>query len=94
MAYMASDPCTETSDRTPESPASNSRQANPYATAEAPAQPYPVRCMPSRPTAPNSTANSRIGASPISYQPATCGRTRVATSWLTTDRIWRSSSLS
>ena len=51
---MASDPCTLTRLRTPESPASSSRQASPYATADAPAQPYPSRCMPSRPSAPNS----------------------------------------
>jgi hypothetical protein len=39
IANMASDPCTETMLRTPESPASSSRQANPYEVAFAPAQP-------------------------------------------------------
>ncbi len=38
-AYIASDPCTETNERKPESPASSSRQARPYATALVPAQP-------------------------------------------------------
>ena len=38
MAYIASEPCTLTSDRTPESPASSSRQARPYAVALVPAQ--------------------------------------------------------
>ena len=39
IAYMASEPWTETSERMPESAASSSRQASPYWTAEAPAQP-------------------------------------------------------
>ena len=39
MAYIASEPCTETSERMPESAASSSRQARPYCTALAPAQP-------------------------------------------------------
>ncbi len=39
IAYMASEPCTETSERMPESAASSSRQARPYWTADAPAQP-------------------------------------------------------
>ena len=39
IAYMASDPCTETMLRTPESPASSSMQASPYETALAPAHP-------------------------------------------------------
>ncbi len=38
-AYMASEPCTETSERMPESAASSSRQASPYCTALAPAHP-------------------------------------------------------
>ena len=33
IAYMASEPCTETSERMPESAASSSRQASPYCTA-------------------------------------------------------------
>ena len=39
MAYIASEPCTETSERMPESAASSSRQASPYCTARRPAQP-------------------------------------------------------
>ena len=39
MAYIASEPWTETSERMPESAASSSRQASPYCTALAPAQP-------------------------------------------------------
>ena len=39
IANMAREPCTDTMLRTPESPASSSRQANPYETALAPAQP-------------------------------------------------------
>ncbi len=39
MAYIASEPCTLTSERIPESPASSSRQARPYAVALVPAQP-------------------------------------------------------
>ena len=39
MAYIASDPCTDTSDRMPESTASSSRQARPYCTDDIPAQP-------------------------------------------------------
>ena len=39
IANIASDPCTDTSDRMPESPASSSMQVSPYAVAPAPAQP-------------------------------------------------------
>ena len=39
IANIASDPCTDTRLRMPESPASSSRQVSPYAVAEAPAQP-------------------------------------------------------
>ncbi len=39
IAYMASEPWTETRERMPESAASSSRQASPYWTALAPAQP-------------------------------------------------------
>ena len=39
IAYIASDPCTDTIERSPESPASSSRQARPYAVALVPAQP-------------------------------------------------------
>ncbi len=39
IAYIASEPCTDTSERTPESAASSSMQARPYATAFVPAQP-------------------------------------------------------
>ena len=75
IAYMASEPCTDTSERMPESTASSSVQASPYATALVPAQPYPCRCMPSRPSEPSDLARSRAGSSPASYQSATWGRT-------------------
>ena len=39
MANIASDPCTEQNERSPESPASSSRHVSPYAVADAPAQP-------------------------------------------------------
>lgn len=39
MAYIASEPWTDTRERMPESAASSSRQASPYCTALAPAQP-------------------------------------------------------
>ena len=39
MAVMASEPCTETNVRIPESPASSSMAARPYSTAERPGQP-------------------------------------------------------
>ena len=39
IAYIASDPCTETALRTPASPASSSRQVSPYATELAPGRP-------------------------------------------------------
>ena len=39
IAYIASDPCTDTSERMPESTASSSRQASPYDVADMPAQP-------------------------------------------------------
>jgi hypothetical protein len=39
IANIASEPCTDTIDRTPESPASISRQATPYDVAVKPAQP-------------------------------------------------------
>jgi hypothetical protein len=39
IANIASEPCTETSERRPESPASSSMQASPYAVADVPAQP-------------------------------------------------------
>ena len=39
MANIASEPCTETSERMPASAASSSRQARPYAVALVPAQP-------------------------------------------------------
>ena len=39
MADIASDPCTETNVRMPESPASSSCAARPYSTADRPAQP-------------------------------------------------------
>ena len=39
IAYIASEPCTDTKLRSPESTASSSRQAMPYAVADIPAQP-------------------------------------------------------
>ena len=39
IANIASDPCTEQNDRSPESPASSSRHVSPYAVADAPAHP-------------------------------------------------------
>jgi hypothetical protein len=39
IADIASDPCTDTKVRSPESPASSSRAAIPYSTAERPGQP-------------------------------------------------------
>ena len=39
IANIARLPCTDISERTPESPASTSRQARPYAVALAPVQP-------------------------------------------------------
>ena len=39
MADIASDPCTDTKVRMPESPASSSCMASPYSTDERPAQP-------------------------------------------------------
>src|SRR5688572_16056696 len=39
MGNIASEPCTDTKDRVPESPASISMQAKPYAVAEVPAHP-------------------------------------------------------
>src|SRR5690606_19807705 len=67
IAYMDSDPCTDTRLRTPESAASSSRQASPYETAFVPAQPYPDRCMPSSPSLPASRASSATGIVPDSY---------------------------
>ena len=52
IGNMASEPCTLTNERSPESPYSTSRLATPYSTALAPAQPYPSRCMPRMPSSP------------------------------------------
>ncbi len=102
-SFWASDPCfqianiarlpwTETTDRSPESPASSSRQARPYAVALVPAQPYPVRCIPSSPIDPNSRASSRTGAVPASYHPAISGLSFSSTKLRTVSRMARSSS--
>ena len=64
---MASDPCTLTKVRSPESPASSSSAARPYSTALRPAQPYPDRCEPSRPSLPISVTSS-AGNTAFSYQ--------------------------
>src|SRR5215469_7209075 len=90
---MASDPCTLTRLRTPESPASSSIQAKPYATADAPAQPYPCRCMPRRPSCPNRLARSRVGECPSSNHCPMCGRTCSSTARRTRSRMEISSSL-
>ncbi len=39
IGNIARDPCTDTNDRIPESPASSSREARPYAVADVPAHP-------------------------------------------------------
>lgn len=92
MAYMAREPWTETSERIPESAASSSRQASPYWTAVAPAQPYPWRDMPRAPIEPSSRASSRMpGSSPFSYHSAMCGMTRSVAQARTVERIARSS---
>ena len=54
IANIASEPWTETKLRTPESPASSSMQVKPYMTELAPGRPYPSRCIPNRPSRPNS----------------------------------------
>jgi hypothetical protein len=95
IAYIASEPCTETSERMPESAASSSRQARPYCTAEAPAHPYPSSDIPRAPMPPSSRASSRIsGSSPFSYHSATWGSTRSAAQARTVSRTARSSALS
>ncbi|SHS67872.1 Uncharacterised protein [Mycobacteroides abscessus subsp. abscessus] len=68
MAYIANDPCTLTNERIPESPASSSMQASPYAREDVPEHPYPCRCIPSTPILPSSSASLRTGRSPCSYQ--------------------------
>ena len=93
IGNMASDPCTETMLRSPESAASISRQVTPYAIGPMPAQPYPVRCMPSRPSLPSSGTSSR-GSVPASNQSAMCGMIRSDANDRTVSRTSRSSSLS
>ena len=92
IANIASEPWTETSERIPESTASSSMHARPYAVALVPAQSQPSRCMPSRPSSPRPCARSRAGISPRSYQSATWGRTCSASQRRTVERISRSSS--
>src|ERR687887_137035 len=92
MAYMASEPWTEIRLRTPESAASSSRHARPYAVAVVPAQPYPCKCIPSTPSLPSSCASSRAGIEPDSYQSARWGRIRSSANRRTVSRIVRSSS--
>ena len=91
MANIASDPCTETALRMPESPASSSRHVRPYATALAPGRPYPCRCMPKRPSFASSEITSR-GKIPCSNQSPTSGSTRSRTNWRTVSRTAFSSS--
>ncbi len=85
IALIASEPCTLTNVRRPESPASSSMAARPYSTALRPAHPYPFRCMPSRPSAPISLTISR-GKCAASYQLAIFGRIRSATNARTRSR--------
>src|SRR3954463_12041463 len=58
MAYMARLVCTERNGRRPESQASSSWQASPYARAPIPAQPYPSRFAPRRPSFASSGTSS------------------------------------
>ena len=92
IAVIASDPCTLTSVRMPESPASSSAHASPYSTALRPAQPYPSRCMPNSP-APASAGTTSGVNSPRSYHSAMCGRTVSSTSARTRSRVSSSSAL-
>src|SRR5256885_4424960 len=71
IAYIASEPCTETRLRTPASPASSSMHVSPYATELAPGRPYPSRRMPKRPSRATSVASSR-GRTPRSNHSPTC----------------------
>ncbi|GIU92623.1 MAG: hypothetical protein KatS3mg011_1529 [Acidimicrobiia bacterium] len=91
IGNIANEPCTETNDLTPESPASNSRHANPYETFDTPAHPYPSRCIPNNPNPAISLANS-LGNTPLSHQSATSGNTRSRTKPRTVSRTSRSSS--
>jgi len=76
-ANMANEPCTETKLRSPESTASSSRHASPYATALAPGHRHPCRCMPSRPSRAKPAASSAVGIAPLSYRSLTCGASSV-----------------
>ena len=82
MGYIAREPWTLMNDRIPVSPASSSKAASPYSTADVPAHPYPSRCIPSRPRLPISLARSR-GRKPSSNQRPMFGsislRTQAAT---------------
>ncbi len=89
IGNIAREPCTETNDRVPESPASSSRQARPYSTLLVPAQPYPSRCIPKRPIEPISLARS-TGNVPSSNHSATSGSTRSFTKLRTVSRMSRS----
>ncbi len=94
IANIASEPCTDTSERIPESTASSSRHARPYDTEFIPAQPYPSRCIPSTPSEPSSSASSRAGMRASSNHCAMCGRMRLAAKPRTASRMAISSSLS
>src|SRR5215469_5931275 len=69
IGNMAREPCTDTRLRRPESAASISLQVTPYAMGPMPAHPYPLRCMPSRPSWPSSGTSS-LGSVPASNQSA------------------------
>ena len=74
---IASEPCTDTNVRMPESPASSSRAASPYSTALRPGHPYPSRFMPSTPEL--AEVGRELGREDCarSNQSAMCGRMRV-----------------
>ena len=90
IAVIASEPCTETKVRRPESPASSSAAARPYSTADRPAHPYPVRCRPSSPSCAMGATISR-GKKARSYQSAMFGRIASSTNARTRERSARSS---
>lgn len=92
IADIASDPWTDTKVRSPLSQASSSVAASPYSTAERPAHPYPVRCMPSRPCCANSGTSS-TGKCASSYHCAMWGRSRSSTKARIRSRVAFSSSV-
>src|SRR6476661_662457 len=59
MGYITSADCTLTNERTPESPRSSSCVTRPYSTFDIPAQPYPFRLAPKKPSSPIGLTSSR-----------------------------------